>query len=81
MLTIRTQDRTALVPYNNFILIEGEYINWDFKGKYVIVLNEFILGAYTTQARALEVLDDIEFWCQETNQVLKHKNVYQMPKE
>ena len=81
MLSIRTQNRMVLVPYNSFILIEDEHFNWDFTGKYAIVLNKLKLGAYATQERALEVLDDIEYWCQETNQLLRHKNIYQMPKE
>ena len=81
MLSIRTQNRMALVPYNNVILIQDDYIDWETTEKNAIILNKVKLGTYSTKERALEVLDDIEFWCQETNQVLKHKNIYQMPKE
>ena len=97
MLSIRTQNRMALVPYNSFILIEDEYINWDFTGKYAIVLNKFKLGAYATQERALEVLYEIETAIEKNNftnykyfdgdieKVVEYKyklqTIYQMPKE
>ena len=97
MLSIRTQDRTALVPYNSFILIEDEHFNWDFTGKYAIVLNKLKLGAYATQERALEVLYEIETAIEKNNftnyeyfdgyieKVVEYKyklqTIYQMPKE
>ena len=97
MLSIRTQNKMALVPYNSFILIEDEYINWDFTGKYAIVLNKFKLGVYATKERALEVLDEIEkalaqndttnyeYFDGYIEKVVEYKyklqTIYQMPKE
>ena len=59
MLSIRTQDRMVLVPYNNSIGIskytQEEWIVYTFEYTGMIRL-----GAYTTKERALEVLDEIE---------------------
>ena len=59
MLTIRTQDRFGLIPYNNPITT----ISFD-DGKCKIMLGQVnsdgLLGTYATKERALEVLDEIE---------------------
>ena len=60
MLSIRTQNKMALVPYNSFILIQDDYIDWETTEKNAIILNKVKLGTYSTKQRALEVLDEIE---------------------
>jgi hypothetical protein len=72
MLSIRTQNRMTLVPYNKPITIATlkaqRYINskWE-DGIYVLCifhkdleLNNLRLGTYKSKERALEVLDEIE---------------------
>ena len=69
MLSIRTQDRTALVPYDGIIKIKKDHaINAHsvssveiYKG-YSIVCDVGILGTYKTEERALEVLDEIQVY-------------------
>lgn len=93
MLSIRTQDRMALVPYNGIIKIT-EYVNcWGIS----IIQEEFKeLGTYETKKRALEVLDEIQEKISDKWNELLNSNlfdlsyitnpfdgnkVYQMPKE
>ena len=76
MLSIRTQDRMALVPYNSAILIREYDKNWiarefskdkkDIKKEieYTLILfkhkGDYVLGKYKTKERTLEVLDEIQ---------------------
>ena len=91
MLSIRTQDRMALVPYKNEIEIEL-YTN----DKYLINIEThkhkiIPLGIYTTKERALEVLDEIQEAILSANmyicdgivveKVPPQEVVYQMPNE
>lgn len=58
MLSIRTQDRMALVPYTKYpisVYGVGIYMTFDNERD-----NYIQLGKYTTKERALEVLDEIE---------------------
>ena len=72
MLSIRTQDRMALVPYNGKIDIFNHKDDWYIS---IIVIKEFeLLGTYKSKERALEVLDEIEAYSGST------RHVYQMPK-
>ena len=57
MLSIRTQDRMALVPYDSIKIEEvgdSYFINLEYD------MRSVHLGTYTTKERALEVLDEIE---------------------
>ena len=65
MLTIRTQDKMKLVPYNNTIEIyesrkRTELKEWELTGICEITLGNVPLGTYSSKERALEVLDEIE---------------------
>ena len=68
MLSIRTQDRMALVPYNKSIKIDFKYSYYDgenlisltYLQGYTIHTNDDVLGTYETEERALEVLDEIQ---------------------
>ena len=67
MLSIRTQDRMALVPYNGRIMIslrEGvhEEGDWEFDTLFIVTPDGVykFLGTYKTNERALEVLDEIQ---------------------
>ena len=56
MLSIRSQDRMSLVPYNKQITAtKGGSINMVFDNSDILPL-----GHYKTLERALEVLDEIE---------------------
>ena len=57
MLSIRSQDKWCLVPYDKPIVIVILE-----KDKWVLEMIEFrhYLGAYATEKRALEVLDEIQ---------------------
>ena len=100
-LSIRTQDKMGLVPYNAPIQIERikrrvENIDYPVPG-FVPTLNDIKLGIYSTQKRALEVLDEIEKALCENNvtnyeyfmgahtQLKEYSysktTIYQMPKE
>ena len=68
MLSIRTQNRMKLVPYNNTIEIyesrkRTELKEWELTGICEITLGNVPLGTYSTKERALEVLDGIERVC------------------
>ena len=89
MLSIRTQDRMALVPYGGRIEITTSnriamlHTDGDWKE----------LGAYATKERSLEVLDEIEQKVSDMRNdllnsnlyndgnVFYNKQVYQMPSE
>ena len=89
MLSIRTQDRMALVPYNDVISMVTYYgsnrkADLKFKGGF--------LGTYATKERAIEVLDEIEEAFQSQTKTFINEDeivintthfniVYQMPKE
>ena len=91
MLSIRTQDRMALVPYvgcgvtkylNNTYDVVMKYENGEI----------FVLGTYETKVRALEVLDEIQLQ-NDTNKIYEIfsldeidietflRPTYEMPKE
>ena len=55
MISIRTQDRMALVPYDKVIKIYKEE-----EDCYSVNVGGWPLGHYKTKKRALEVLDEIE---------------------
>lgn len=66
MLSIRTQDRMALVPYDNQIYIKmygdsslNKVSHWEIN-LYVDKEKWVNLGTYKTKERALEVLDEIQ---------------------
>lgn len=95
MLSIRTQDRMALVPYKGRILISIKDGVVNFKQELarntLVIVNEdnvyTQLGTYATKERALEVLDEIEkalrddcVFSTSTGAVLI-PTVYRMPKE
>lgn len=93
MISIRTQDKMALVPYNMILSI------WNEKNIMIGNSKEFDnlikLGTYATKERALEVLDEIEEMACDVyrdkinvfdEEITKGKNgirnnIYQMPKE
>lgn len=65
MLSIRTQDRMSLVPYDKritiYTVISKNHKNEDvIKNECEINLGGFPLGAYATKKRSLEVLDEIQ---------------------
>ena len=76
MLSIRTQDRMALVPYNRPLevskLLKHDICIKNGNNDYTM------LGTYKSKARALEVLDEIEDMLYQASDV---NLVYQMPKE
>ena len=92
MLSIRTQDRMALVPYNKIIFIVQFSNGWR-----IDTPNEEKLGIYATKERALEVLDEIQQYLVESDTTqyeyingysdekveytYKSRTVYQMPNE
>jgi hypothetical protein len=91
MLSIRTQDRIALVPYNNKISCYMVGGNYEEGYLYQIGISGTKLGRYSKE-RALEVLDEIEetfksqtkSFINNDETVIKTINfdvVYQMPKE
>ena len=83
MLSIRTQDRLALVPYNDEIYIDTQ----DARASNTICMvskygYKRILGTYKTKERASEVLDYISnFMTQQSEQYMTLNMIYQMPKE
>ena len=67
MLSIRTQDRMCLLPYDDILAIKKDHaINaysletCEIHKGYSVVCDKGILGTYATKKRALEVLDEIE---------------------
>ena len=67
MLSIRTQDRMSLLPYDGILSIKKDYSlhahslsTVEIHKGYSIVCDKGILGTYSTQKRALEVLDEIQ---------------------
>ena len=84
MLSIRSQDRMSLVPYNKQITAtKGGSINMVFDNG-----DTLPLGHYKTLERALEVLDEIEkanndFYKAMNGAINAHEldYTYQMPKE
>lgn len=87
MLSIRTQDRMALVPYDSNIEIRPQS---DPDNKWRIDLNKDCdsrtLGSYATKERALKVLDEIENCIKHNGEVSITGNdrlitIYQMPTE
>jgi uncharacterized protein YlzI (FlbEa/FlbD family) len=97
MLSIRTQDRTALVPYDKTINIisdnakvvyeQNEDYTIALSNKRIIVCGKRVLGRYTTQERALEVLDKIQQFMDNigiaNSSIAKEISsvIYEMPKE
>ncbi len=85
MLSIRTQDRMALVPYDKRIKIyritSKNHLNETvLTDKFEITLGGYPIGTYATKERALNVLDDIgRLLNDERNRY--QNNVYQMPNE
>ena len=92
MLSIRTQDRMALIPYTRPIEIINNTI-WLYVN---VESDEIKLGTYATKERALEVLDEIqEIISNQYNELLNSNlysgsdagspfngnKVYEMPKE
>lgn len=86
MLSIRTQDRMVLVPYNAHIVIRKR------TSKHSIEIETFystvVLGTYATQERALKVLDEIaQALCSNENIYVDintrepMQTIFQMPKE
>ncbi len=59
MLSIRTQDRMALVPYDSAMGIYVVYENGEVK-EFELQCGIHWLGTYSSKERALEVLDEIE---------------------
>jgi len=65
MLSIRTQDRMALVPYDSAITIVTSYKDGSVENKMCELIMPYrisymVLGTYATKERALAVLDEIE---------------------
>ena len=87
MLSIRTQDRMALVPYDSAITIVASYKDGKIENKMCELIMPYrisymVLGTYTTKERALEVLDEIQNKHQYCNSEYTVTNeVYNMPKE
>ena len=88
MLSIRTQDRMALLPYENVLQINIIDSKYSLQTKDGIFWKE--LGKYETKERALEVLDEIQDYTKlgkqqkYDNQGLIEESgdwVYEMPKE
>ena len=69
MLSIRTQNRMALVPYDDTIKL------YEYSDNYYIQTKGRDLGTYATKGRALEVLNSIQA------SVELEDLVYQMPIE
>jgi len=76
MLSIRTQDRMALVPYSRVTWVrnDGAIFVMDNQGQPYLKL-----GQYATQERALQVLDEIDKTLNKCP--INLSIVYQMPKE
>ena len=84
MLSIRTQDRMALVPYDGKIEIMGELDQnlVRLENKQVLIMEYTTLGTYATQKRALEVLDEIQYYMTQQSEIYRTlHSVYEMPKE
>lgn len=87
MLSIRTQDRLGLIPYNNPITTQES--NNNFRIMLGSKNSNGLLGSYKTKERALEVLDEIQKCLKEHYQnsettrynTRQQQIVYQMPKE
>ena len=81
---IRNQDRTILVNADNFIISENDWTVASMTQNSKVIA----LGRYSSEKRALEVLDEIQ---KEIEQPLteitsfdvksQYQNVFQMPKE
>ena len=78
MLSIRTQNRLALVPYNDVItsISYGTKPNLE---KVEIITKGGILGIYKTEERAIEILDEIEELFESVSD--HYNDTYHMPKE
>lgn len=83
MLSIRTQDRMALVPYKEEVWIreDGAIFTWDKNG----VSKK--LGQYANQEKALEVVDEIQYKAAYSQKCMSGKiahdsseHTYEMPK-
>jgi extradiol dioxygenase family protein len=95
MLSIRTQDRMALVPYSGVLIQYGDD-RWQIVSEQADIREirfhlkkALTLGTYATKERALEVLDEIEKCykrCYTNNLTTRYNHLeqqldYQMPKE
>ena len=70
MLSIRTQDRMRLIPYDKPIEIKQTKIDgWSLDIREL----KYFLGTYATKERALEVLDEIEQYV--VGKIIIQKNV------
>lgn len=54
---IRTQSKLRLIKCDNIVITKGTGM---LLGKYMIESNSIVLGAYSTEEKALKVLDMIE---------------------
>lgn len=83
MLSIRTQDKMALLPYDKrisiYVMCKNHKHQDIITNKCELNLGGYPLGTYATKERALEVLDEITICVTDTHVV--YNDVYQMPKE
>ena len=83
MLSIRTQDRMTLVPYNRPIQTISYLTNLQLGRKYELRMENVILGKYATKERTLQVMDEISRILTTPNKSADEDEnmVYRMPLE
>ena len=83
-LWIRSQDKNSLTKVSNLSLQEIKHPvrhDTEYWGIGTYYDNLQMLGKYLTKERALEVLNDIEYWLVKTNENKQQVVVYEIPKE
>ena len=76
-LWIRNQDKKLLIPINNALYIPQSRTGENFG----IFYKDIMLGYYTKEERALEVLDEIQNMFYNNQKFINDVVVYEMPEE
>ena len=76
-LWIRSQDKKLLIPINNALYIPQSRTGENFG----IFYKDIMLGYYTKEERALEVLDEIQKIFYNNQKFINNVVVYEMPEE
>lgn len=76
-LWIRNQDKKLLIPINNALYIPQSRTGENFG----IFYKDIMLGYYTKEERALEVLDEIQKIFYNNQKFINNVVVYEMPEE
>lgn len=98
MVWIRTQNKRALLNCNDLFIDKKNYKHFDtgeIESKYVITESGKVIGTYSTEEKAMKVLDEIEnqltglngryiaekMWQNSDSNYVHQINVYQMPED